>query len=101
MESSQAQGREVASDADAIVRITRSPSYAGRLRAYRILVDGREAGRVTAGLSVEISVSRGPTRLSRRLTGAEATRSTSTLERACPLASNAPVTCKVPGYFSR
>ena len=57
MESSQAQEREVASDADAIVRITRSSSYADRLRAYRILIDDREAGRVKAGQSVEISVS--------------------------------------------
>jgi len=59
MESSQSQGREVASDADAIVRITRSSSYADRLRAYQILIDGREAGRVKAGQSVEISVSPG------------------------------------------
>jgi hypothetical protein len=59
MESPQAQGREVASDADAIVRITRSSSYADRLRSYQILIDGREAARVKAGQSLEISVSPG------------------------------------------
>ena len=60
MESSQAQEREVASDADVIVRITRSSSYVDRLRAYRILIDGCEASRVNAGQSVEIGVSPEP-----------------------------------------
>jgi len=60
MESSQAQEREVASDADVIVRITRSSSCTDRLRANRIMIDGREAGRVNAGPSVEISVSPEP-----------------------------------------
>lgn len=59
MQSPQAQGREAASDAGAIVRITRSNSFADSLRSYQILIDGSEAGRVKAEQSVEISVPAG------------------------------------------
>ena len=44
------------SSGDSIIRVTRTTSYADRLRAYRIIVDGVERGRLSAGESIEIPV---------------------------------------------
>ena len=46
-------------DGDAILRVTRTTSYADRVRAYRILVDGVERGRLSAGSSIDIPVTAG------------------------------------------
>ena len=46
-------------DGDSIIRVTRTESYADRLRAYRILVDGVERARLKAGDSVDILVGAG------------------------------------------
>ena len=44
---------------DSIIRVTRTKSYADRLRAYRILVDGVECARLHAGDSIDIPVASG------------------------------------------
>jgi hypothetical protein len=44
---------------DACIQMTRTTSYADRIRAYRILIDGREAARITAGETVEVPVMSG------------------------------------------
>lgn len=44
---------------DAAIRLTRTAGFADLFRAYRILVDGREAARLNARQSVEIPVSSG------------------------------------------
>ena len=41
---------------DSIIRITRTKSYADRLRAYRIIVNGAERGRLKAGCTIDIPV---------------------------------------------
>ena len=47
------------SDGDALIRISRTKSYADRLRAYRILVDGVERAKLKAGSTVDIPVEAG------------------------------------------
>ena len=44
---------------DSIIRVTRTSSYADRIRAYRILVDGVERARLSAGDFVDIPVDAG------------------------------------------
>lgn len=44
---------------ESFIRVTRTKSYADRLRAYRILIDGVERAKVSAGTSVEIPVTPG------------------------------------------
>ena len=44
---------------DSTIRVTRGVSFADRLRAYRIIVDGVERARLNAGKSVDISVAAG------------------------------------------
>lgn len=46
-------------NADSIIRVTRTKSYADRLRAYRILIDGVERARIKAGDSIDIPVDAG------------------------------------------
>ena len=48
-----------ATDGKAVIRVSRTTSYADRIRAYRIFVDGTEVARLNAGQSVDVSVSAG------------------------------------------
>jgi len=48
-----------AGDGNTVIRVTRTKSYADRIRAYRVLVDGQEAARINAGQTVEIPVDAG------------------------------------------
>ena len=45
--------------AGATIRVTRSTSYADRIRAYRILIDGRQQATIKAGQNVDIPVTAG------------------------------------------
>ena len=44
---------------ESIIRVTRTKSYADRLRAFRIVVDGVERARIKAGESIDIPVDAG------------------------------------------
>lgn len=46
-------------EGNAIIRVTRTTSYADRIRAYRIVIDGQEVARVRAGQSVDIPATLG------------------------------------------
>ncbi len=57
--SPQSDGGVPKCDGDAAIRVTRTTSYPDRIRAYRILVGGREMAKLNAGQSVIIPVSSG------------------------------------------
>lgn len=51
--------RTPAGQQDGTIRINRTVSYADRLRAYRVFVDGQFAGKIGAGKSLDLAVSPG------------------------------------------